>query len=98
MTRTRIVAAVLAVTGGVMSAAVAHAVGGPDTHGQSGTTHGQGRESTPGQHGNTGTTHGQSGTHGPKGNQHSPTNSHARGCRYRSVAWVAKGILQPPAP
>jgi hypothetical protein len=86
-------AAAIAIAAGAMSAGVAHAVGGPDH--PTGNQGQHGLNGTDTQHGNTGT-HGNSGTHGPGTKHHSSSGSH--GCRYRNVAFVAKGILDAPAP
>src|SRR4051794_21429658 len=101
-------AAAIALATGAMSAAAAHAVGGPGQNGQSGQ-HGQagqphGNTDTHGNtntHGNNGThgpsgTHGNNGTHGPNHVRHNDT--HSQGCHFRSVAWVAKGVLQDSLP
>ena len=105
------IAAAIALATGAMSAAAAHAVGGPGQHGQSGVTHGNtgttnthgndGTHGNSGTHGNNGThgpsgTHGHNGTHGPQHFRHN--NTHSQGCHFRSVAWVAKGVLQTSVP
>src|SRR4051794_6195768 len=105
-------AAVVAVAAASMSAAVAHAVGGPTDHGQTATTHGQSGQThgNDGTNGNDGThgpkaphgqngTHGPNGTRGPKGPHHTrANNTHSQGCHFHKVAWVAKGVLLDTGP
>src|SRR5437868_7095412 len=84
----RTTAAVAALAAGVMSAGVAHAVGGSGKQ-PSGTTVQHG-------HGNTHTqtvTHPNNGTHGHNGQKHSHGTSQ-HGCKFRWVGYVAKGVLE----